>query len=370
VAELPRACAPNARLRELDLMRLVAALMVVAGHYLSTSTEHLRNSIAWGQVFDWGPLVGQMAQFGELGVDAFFIISGFVIALSAEGRTAREFLVSRAARIVPTFWFCCTLTWLLIALDPGYRQVSIAQLLANLFFVARPLGYEFVDGVYWSLVVEVRFYLLVAVWMWWRGSRGLTGFLFIWLVLAALDLFGLVPKPIRLIALPQYAPYFVCGAAIHLLGRQDKVVMAYGLLAGSLLLMCVKAGDRLPSLFAGQPIAIAGVYVGVALAIGLAATGRTAQLGRPWMSVAGAMTYPLYLIHQDLGYLVMRHVPALGGSGSDHRIGITVLTIALCVCLAQAIVYFVERPLTHLLRHRLRSAIQPRPSFQTGAVNG
>jgi peptidoglycan/LPS O-acetylase OafA/YrhL len=48
-------------------------------------------------------------------VPAFFVISGFVIAYSAEGRTATGFAIARFSRIYPTFVFCMTLTCLAIA---------------------------------------------------------------------------------------------------------------------------------------------------------------------------------------------------------------------------------------------------------------
>ena len=239
------------RLLELDLLRLVAALMVVAAHYVMTGTQNFRVSLALGSIFDWGEPAATVANFGVLGVDIFFMISGYVIALSAEGRSVRAFLVSRAARILPAFWFCCIVTWLLVWLEPNYRQVSLAQLLVNLFFVARPLGYEFIDWSYWSLVVEVRFYLMVAFVLWWRGIQEITVFLLAWLGMAAMDIAGILPSVVRFIFLPQYAPYFVAGCALFLIGERRQIRRAYALFTAALALACLQTPQRLTALFAG-----------------------------------------------------------------------------------------------------------------------
>jgi peptidoglycan/LPS O-acetylase OafA/YrhL len=357
------------RLQELDLLRLVAALMVVAAHYLSSSTEKLRVNLKLGSVFDWGEPLSKFAHLGELGVDVFFMISGYVIAMSTEGRSMRFFLASRAARVLPAFWFCCLLTWVLIEVDPGYRDVSVPQLLANLFFLARPLGYQFVDGVYWSLVVEIRFYLLVAVVMWWRGTQGFVVFLSVWLALAAIDTLLTLPTPVKMVVLPQYAPYFIFGSAMYLIGRRHHTRLAYGLCAGALTLLAFKVANRLPPLFPGQEVAIAAVLSSAALALWLVATKRTESFGRPWMSVAGSLTYPLYLLHQDLGYLFMRYFPATGLDAFDNRFSITLLAVALFLLASFAVVRIVERPLAPIVRRLLSGETRRTSVLSTGKAH-
>src|SRR2546427_494309 len=90
----------TSRVEALDLLRLVAVLAVVLYHFGF-----------------WGPAAGGMpampwlapvAKYGFLGVPVFFIISGFVIAYSAEGRTAAGFAIARFSRIYPTFVLCMT----------------------------------------------------------------------------------------------------------------------------------------------------------------------------------------------------------------------------------------------------------------------
>lgn len=57
------------------------------------------------------PWLDAAARFGYLGVDLFFLIGGFVIMMSAAHGTAQAFTASRAGRLLPAFWICCTATF-------------------------------------------------------------------------------------------------------------------------------------------------------------------------------------------------------------------------------------------------------------------
>src|SRR6188474_3690586 len=144
----------HSRAPALDVLRLVAVLAVAAYHFGFQGPARL---VAV-------PDVASVAKYGFLGVPAFFVISGFVIAYSAEGRTAAGFAIARFSRIYPTFVFCMTLTCLVIAvLGVPHFDTSVKQWLANLFIAAPAFGQPYMDASYWSLVIEVMFYAWVAV---------------------------------------------------------------------------------------------------------------------------------------------------------------------------------------------------------------
>src|SRR5690606_9451917 len=94
------AVTPRERLSELDLLRFLAALAVVLYHFTGFG-----GAGAWpepaGDVF---PEVAALTRFGYLGVDLFFVISGFVILMSAWGRGPGEFGISRLVRLMPAYW--------------------------------------------------------------------------------------------------------------------------------------------------------------------------------------------------------------------------------------------------------------------------
>ncbi|MFD6812242.1 acyltransferase family protein, partial [Streptomyces anthocyanicus] len=101
-SSLPDAPRPRkrGRLYVLDGLRLGAALMVVAFHYTALGAE------AWDRpAWTVFPEVSRFTSYGYLGVQLFFVISGFVICMSAWGRPLKAFFVSRVIRLYPAYWF-------------------------------------------------------------------------------------------------------------------------------------------------------------------------------------------------------------------------------------------------------------------------
>jgi peptidoglycan/LPS O-acetylase OafA/YrhL len=146
------------RVQALDLLRLVAVLGVVLFHY------GFRGPTAQGITHVALPELASFARYGFLGVPIFFVISGFVIAYSAEGRTAIGFAIARFARIYPGFVFCMTITFLAtLVFGAPHFETSLAQWAANLFIAAPGLRQPYMDSAYWSLVYEIVFYAWVAI---------------------------------------------------------------------------------------------------------------------------------------------------------------------------------------------------------------
>ena len=146
----------NLRFHEIDLLRFLAALSVLIFHYTYRGTIM---GLVGGAAF---PLVANVTKYGYLGVNLFFLISGFVILVSADGKSPRQFATSRIVRLYPTYWCCLTITFLAILLfGRGLFIVGAGQYLANLTMLQSFAGVESIDGVYWSLAVEMKFYLLV-----------------------------------------------------------------------------------------------------------------------------------------------------------------------------------------------------------------
>lgn len=118
------------RLPALDWLRFAAALGVLAYHYVSSYLPDDPGS-------RWLEYAAHVTRYGYLGVELFFIISGFVILWSAQGKSAASFAVSRFARLYPAFWAAMLLTsacYLLLgpyAPQVSGQEVSLHRLLAN-----------------------------------------------------------------------------------------------------------------------------------------------------------------------------------------------------------------------------------------------
>ncbi|WP_053728808.1 acyltransferase family protein [Streptomyces sp. WM6378] len=105
------------RLAALDGLRLVAALMVVCYHYLALSRPWGHNPAT---IF---PTLHRFAEFGWLGVEVFFLVSGFVICMSVWGRSLGDFAVSRVSRLFPAYWVAVPLTALVVKKWPEITSI-------------------------------------------------------------------------------------------------------------------------------------------------------------------------------------------------------------------------------------------------------
>ena len=193
----------SGRLAGLDLLRLLAALGVLAYHYCFRGYAGAPQLVHVGY-----PELAGTARYGFLGVDLFFIISGFVIAASAQGRSWTAFGIARAARLYPAFLVCMTTTAIVLAIAGSeVHTVTAVQWVANLIMVPRIVGQPFMDGAYWSIVLEIVFYgwvaLFIALGMF---ERRLLTIIAVWLAIAALNEHVLGIKALRWAAADRVRP--------------------------------------------------------------------------------------------------------------------------------------------------------------------
>ncbi len=358
VAEPAAPPAPGAkrapvRLRALDGLRLVAALMVAAYHYGGrggTVTD------AWGSsAAEQFPTLHTVFSYGCLGVQVFFVISGFVICMSGWGRSLASFFASRVARLMPAYWVAVVLVTAVFALPAvAYDAVSPSDALVNLTLMQQPLGADRVLGVCWTLWVEVRFYALFALLVVLPGANRRRVLLFCggWLLAAVLAQAAHEPL-LDVVLMPEYAPFFVGGIGLYLIHRDRRDAHAWGVTAVSFLIGQHYAVAELWN--ASDPNAFAhrttfGIVLVVAFGFAVVAAIALGWLNWAnwrWLTVAGALTYPFYLVHEHLGWVVIRalhrtlHVPSAATFA---------LTVAAMLLLAWLMYRFVEKPLTPRLR--------------------
>lgn len=349
------------RLDTLDLLRALACAMVVAFHYLFRGQ-------AGGWLQDAPPAwLSILARHGHLGVPLFFMISGFVIFMSAEGASLRAFAASRVARLYPALWVAAPLT-ALVALAGQVQDfhVTPGQLLANLTLLPQWFGVPYVDGVYWSLAVELQFYLLVALALVARQLDTIEPWLGVWLLLALLD--DLRPMyALERWLVVAWAPFFVAGVCCNLLHRRGASAMRWGLLAASygLALVAVTTRHELtiapgPAHPADLPVAITlvSLFFLLLLLIALRRWQLPAAAGA-WVAVGSALTYPVYLLHQNIGYVLIE-LPAWAGWPFLLRAIVVTLFVG---GLAWTVHVLVERRLGPRLRAWVNGARRARPAM-------
>lgn len=309
------------RVSELDLLRFLAAFSVVLYHYT------FRGYAGDDMTIMPYPLLAPICEYGYLGVELFFLISGFVILMTASSGSLKRFTVSRIVRLYPAFWVCCTVTFVATLLIGGERySATFSQYLINLTMLSGFLHVPPMDGVYWSLFVEIKFYLLVALALLVGLIHRAQGMLVGWLVITvALTVFPISTVLSNRIFMVHYAPFFIAGAMCYLIysdgltrARVLTVVMAW-------VVALYYSLQELPALEQGYQVDFNNYIVSAIISIFfvlifLVSIGRTAFLGsRDWVAI-GALTYPLYLIHQHVGFMIFnlgypdvsRHLLLLG----------------------------------------------------------
>lgn len=299
----------DSRFRELDGLRGLAAVAVVLYH-MTSSYDSFFPGADPSPVNIW---------WGMFGVQLFFMISGFVILMSA-GRARRpsDFAISRVSRLYPAYWVALSLSFLVtLAFDVPHEPLLWWQVVLNVTMVQRWFLVPNVDDVYWTLAIEMQFYVMVFLVLVLTRCRltprVVTGIAAVWVVVAvAVALWAspvahgldpqLVPTPVKLIlniTLAEWAPLFVTGMFAYL-GRERRHFRP--LAAGSGALAILVAG-----------LLNNWTYASVVAAMVVVFTIVTLRPRSPWLlwrpvQWYGRLSYSLYIGHSIHGTVIMHQV--------------------------------------------------------------
>jgi PST family polysaccharide transporter len=330
------------RLGELDVLRGIAAVAVMFFHY----------TIRYAEVFAPGGPPKHANPLGETAVHLFFIISGFVIFMTlSKTRTAIDFVVSRFSRLYPVYWAAVIVTFVVVTLAPlPGRTPGVGQLLVNLTMLQFWARVPAIDGVYWTLAVELSFYAIMLTvflvgWLrrieWlvipWLLAEGVWSF---FTIRQGLDL----PKIIEVTLLLKFAHLFLAGVLFYRMRFEGFTPARHALLACCLAMHTYVFG-----------------LTGTLWALGFFAAFYAIACDRlGWLALRplvffGAISYSLYLVHQNIGFVVMR---ALAEYPRALQVGVAVV---VAVLLASFLTFFIERPALRAIRDWYKAHRQPRP---------
>ncbi|WP_052216274.1 acyltransferase family protein [Sphingomonas sp. ERG5] len=301
----------------LDLLRFASALMVVLYHF-GSAFARAPSPVGVGMLAGL-PLssAGVAATwFGWVGVELFFVISGFVIAMSAQGASASSFLRRRVLRLLPAAWICATVTLVVLAWAAPSLWLPLQWLMSVTFW---PVGAG-IDPSYWTLGIELVFYMLIAAGLGeagtltgierralWIGALS-TGF-WLWALFAgwsAPEATG--SRQLQLLLLP-HGCFFALGilawAMLHDRVTVGRVISFTLFTAIALVEIAAHAIERIHALTieAAPWVPMLAFIAGLAVILG---SLRLQSVLERWVDVRlaatlGLMTYPLYLIHQEAG---------------------------------------------------------------------
>ncbi len=148
----------------LDDLRGIAILSVVIYHYFYVFYRKIDSNNIFIQNFN---TFNDFLNFGAFGVSLFFIVSGFVIPMSLQGENRRQvvvnFFVKRFFRLYPTYWFAIIMIVSIVFLFKDTNAFSLTQVMINFTMMQDILKAQSIDGVFWTLMIEIKFYVLSAI---------------------------------------------------------------------------------------------------------------------------------------------------------------------------------------------------------------
>lgn len=297
----------DTRFRELDGLRGLAASAVLVAHftgsYNSFYVDDPRASFDFPQ--------------GAFGVQLFFLISGFVILMSASrARRPSDFVISRVSRIYPAYWLSLILAIVIGRLfQTAQSNASLLDVIANVSMFQRFLQIPNLVDVYWTLAIELQFYMLVLALLLITRCRLTESVLFrmslLWIACAvAVAIWagpysrGIDPQnvvtPVKMVlnlTLAEFGPLFCCGMWAYLSRQNAKPRWMMFFTA----VISIIVAALLHSWAYGALVAV--ICAGFILIV--------LQRSTPWLNFSvvqwlGKISYSLYVVHATVGFVVIR----------------------------------------------------------------
>lgn len=342
----------TSRLLNLDALRGIAAFLVVWQH---SSELFVRNP----DIAQRGTLLADIAatvDFGRIGVICFFLISGFVIPYSLSGPRASvgRFAIRRVFRLYPVYWTSIILA-VVCAAALNNQHFPTATIVANTTMLQGLFGFENIQGLYWTLTIELIFYCLCAATFALRLlDRPLSLLLLCWgslFVFVAWRLVGkLIPAAVDFPSPITYTPYCLavmfCGALIRYChtNRSGYLYALLGLSATFAIPLCLLMLALLGIHLIEGPIRFGSAHL-IALAVFLIVL--LVPKTPPRMLVFfGTISYSLYLFH-PVAMQVLRWTMQQdwGQFLSGHALGFYIsITAGLTIIIAWTMYRLVEQP--------------------------
>jgi peptidoglycan/LPS O-acetylase OafA/YrhL len=330
------------RFIELDALRGIAAIGVLISHY------------TWAYYYHFNILSSNMVflPYGEWGVQMFFIISGYVIFMTLEKvRSVKEFSIARITRLYPTYWasILLTLTFLHFFPVPTLGNYSLSLILINFTMLQSFMRTGHVDQVYWSLCVEIAFYGIMGCLFFFKKLKHIEIISVLWLLLSLIIFLPDFPlkKYIVVILILKNAPLFITGIMFYKIRTRVASIWNHLIILISLIVYSL--------IFYSDRILENMDYIPLSLIIIVFATfyllvyRKVDFLKSPVFLFLGSISYPLYLLHNVIGYSIIYRVRMFT---DNHFISFLIPT-AISILLAYLVSIYVEKPSMHILKTKL-----------------
>jgi peptidoglycan/LPS O-acetylase OafA/YrhL len=320
----------------LDALRFFAAFWVMNFHYLFIIG--ISSDIHW-------------YRYGNLGVQLFFIISGFVIIESIQGKSLREFAKGRFLRLFPLFWVICTFTYIITLVVPHTLSLHFYEYLVSMTMFADTINgfmrntFSLIDPSYWTLTVELIFYITIGVVVYLFSYKRIRYFFLFWLILSmGAFILHIDQNFYTKLLLVRHASYFIFGGALSLIATKQaenllEKYLDWFLLISSAVYSVYIHPLAIPAYTAPNThdqIIISWILVGFFIII-------------KFLFILGGLTYPLYLLHQRIGNAVINYMT----SRFDIKWDAFAVCFEVFIILVAYLVYLQDKKLRSWLKNKI-----------------
>jgi len=335
----------------LDGVRGLAILLVLLYHFVAqtTATNRFEAAVNW------------LCSYGSLGVDLFFVLSGFLITgilydSRAERQYFRSFYMRRVLRIFPLYYGVLAVVFFVVPVIPALRASEIAGLRdyqawawlygVNVYLAIRSGWVLSYIEHFWSLAVEEHFYLVWPLVVWLLAAKRRV-FLIVSLAVAAISFGGrvvaslsgvspvvttvLTPFQLDALLLGGFFAVYLRRPAGEAAARRAIVPMA--LVGGALLLLQFSLHHftdfGLPMLRGGAFHVLLGAVLLQALGAPASSASSRFFRSRPMIAL-GKYSYGLYVYHHFLSFYFTKHGTefALASAVGSHTVAVAIQALA------------------------------------------
>jgi exopolysaccharide production protein ExoZ len=322
-------------INNIQALRAIAANGVLVSHLFVVEQKYGHG----------GEVLSANAHLGALGVDLFFVISGFIMATIARNAPWQKFLFDRAMRILPPYWFYTTIILIVSFYAPAYVNSSFERppsILCSYLLIPDRVGPLLAVG--WTLMHEMYFYLCFALIIFLTGAFRFkfTSLLLIWtgavIGLNAVVQLTEISNPVVAVITHPLTLEFIFGAAAGILIQKNCTAFAASTFIGgiTIFMLVLSLSDDAAGLvdgrswkrviFFGAPCALI-VYGLVGIEI------KNKQTAPDWLVALGNASYSTYLSH----VLVLSAIGRMFALMPNHNVYFEVAFVVACITAANIV---------------------------------
>ncbi|MUH73682.1 acyltransferase family protein [Psychrosphaera haliotis] len=336
------------RLASLDALRGIAALGVVLYHFTSLFAIKF-NYPELSAIFP-----SPSSHIGRYGVELFFIISGFVISMSIENsNNVYRFFVSRFSRLFPTFWAAVFISSIFIWIFNG--QFDLVVFLKNLTMTPNFFGAKNIDGSYWTLTYELFFYIAIATLFYFFKTIPTRlmvvigiGVSLLTILVSMFDVY--LGYKVKALLLIPHIHLFLAGFLFYKLWNSNNLKPTHIWIINLVLFVLVLVQWLLAESDYSRHNFTSSIMVTAFFLIMILVTKeKLSFLSHPILVYLGTISYSLYLIHQEVGYIFISQLINITGS---YWLSMP-LSLAGVILIADLMYRYIESPSNKIVKRYL-----------------